>query len=384
MAYKDFNIRSYNGLIDKGRVEDLERRCAVGPAEHVFFIDTMGDPICRIRNSPMYNMLVAELDNELVGVIQGSIKQVTVRKNLAKVGYVLGLRVSSTHRHKGIGSSLVHYLVQWFVANQADYAYMATDKDNHASINLFAKLGFVRFRTPAILVHPVNNSSFHLSPNIKIAKLKVEQAEFLYRKFMGSVEFFPHDIDKVLGNKLSLGTWVAYPRGQTWCDQFGIGGGQVIPNSWAMVSVWNSTQVYKLRIGKQTVSCFFYKMYSRLIHKLFPCFELSEIPDFLEPFGFYFMYGVHQEGPGSGKMVRALCKYVHNMARKAQECKVLVTEVEGENKMKLYIPHWKLLSCSEDLWCIKALKNEERNSPLHEMTKSPTTRPPLFVDPREV
>ena len=53
-------IRSYDGQsADRGRVEDLERRCEVGPSERVFlFTDTMGDPICRIRNSPLYKMLV--------------------------------------------------------------------------------------------------------------------------------------------------------------------------------------------------------------------------------------------------------------------------------------------------------------------------------------
>jgi hypothetical protein len=55
-------IRSYDGEADRARVEDLERRCEVGPAERVYlFTDTMGDPMCRIRNSPMYKMLVHSL-----------------------------------------------------------------------------------------------------------------------------------------------------------------------------------------------------------------------------------------------------------------------------------------------------------------------------------
>ncbi|RVW66191.1 putative N-acetyltransferase HLS1 [Vitis vinifera] len=94
------------------------------------------------------------------------------------------------------------------------------------------------------------------------------------------------------------------------------------------------------------------------------------------------MYGVHREGPLSGKMVRTLCNYVHNMARKTKDCKVIVTEVGGCDTLRLHIPHWKLLSCPEDLWCIKALKNEERNG-LHELTITPPSRA-LFVDPREV
>lgn len=58
--FEKIKIRNYEGTEnDKVGVEDLERKCSVGPTEHVFlFTDTMGDPICRIRNSPMYNMLV--------------------------------------------------------------------------------------------------------------------------------------------------------------------------------------------------------------------------------------------------------------------------------------------------------------------------------------
>ena len=60
-------IRSYDGqYADRVRVEDLERRCEVGPSERVFlFTDTMGDPICRIRNSPLYKMLVFPLTTSL-------------------------------------------------------------------------------------------------------------------------------------------------------------------------------------------------------------------------------------------------------------------------------------------------------------------------------
>lgn len=62
MGYGEVITRSYDRQIDRARVEDLERRCEVGPAERVFlFTDTLGDPICRIRNSPMYKMLVSNL-----------------------------------------------------------------------------------------------------------------------------------------------------------------------------------------------------------------------------------------------------------------------------------------------------------------------------------
>lgn len=59
MEFNMLRIRSYECQSDRAQVEDLERKCEVGPSESVFlFTDTMGDPICRIRNSPIYIMLV--------------------------------------------------------------------------------------------------------------------------------------------------------------------------------------------------------------------------------------------------------------------------------------------------------------------------------------
>ncbi|KAL3518038.1 hypothetical protein ACH5RR_020627 [Cinchona calisaya] len=399
MAFEKIKIRSYDSQIDKIGVEDLQRRCEVGPLDHVFlFTDTMGDPISRIRNSPIYNMLVAELNNEIIGVIQGSIKVVTLhissKNHLAKVGYILGLRVAPVHRRKGIALSLARNMEEWFISHQVDYAYMATEKDNVASIKLFVnKLGYVKFRTPTILVHPVNNRPFHLSSSVEIMKLNIEQAEFVYRKFMSSTEFFPHDINRILKNELSSGTWVAYFRGhddESSNGVFGLNGR--FPNSWAMMSVWKSTEVLKLRVGKPTFSCTLYAKSSRMMERVLPCLRVQTLPDFFEnPFGFYFIYGVYREGPSSGQLVRTLCKFVHNLATdEKDDCKVIVTEIGGYDELKLHIPHWKLLSCPEDLWCIKPLKLYEdkrtKTSLINDLTKNPTpkTTRALFVDPREV
>ncbi|XP_042513004.1 probable N-acetyltransferase HLS1 [Macadamia integrifolia] len=375
-------IRSYDARIDRERIEDLERRCEVGPAESVFlFTDTLGDPICRIRNSPKYKMLVAELHHELVGVIQGSIKMVTIcspAKVQTRVGYILGLRVAPCYRRRGIGVSLVKRLEEWFVDNQVDFAYMATDKDNLGSVKLFTdKLGFIKFRTPSILVQPVGPRRMRISPTVKIVKLKIEDAERLYRRFMGSTEFFPDDIDRVLRNKLSLGTWVAYPMGESWGD---INSGPFPPN-WAMISVWNSGDLFKLRVDKAPLSCLMYAKSSRLIDRVFPCLRIPAFPDVFRPFGFYFMYGLHQHGPRPGKLVGTLCSFVHNMAMELEDCKVVVTEVGGCDTLKLHIPHWKLLSCA-DLWCIKPLRKEAQET-LFGLTKNSASRA-LFVDPREV
>ncbi|KAI3908558.1 hypothetical protein MKX01_009360 [Papaver californicum] len=396
-------IRNYDREIDKSRVEDLERRCEVGSADSMFhlFTDTMGDPICRIKNSPLYKMLVAEMDNEVVGIIQGSIKTVTVSScNLVIVGYILGLRVSPVHRRKGIALSLVRSIEQWFITEDVDYAYMATEKNNEASVKLFMdKLGFVEFRNLSILVNPVRHCVVNLPTNVEIMKLKVEQAELLYRKFVASTDFLPHDIDAILKNKLSLGTWIAFPRGESWCDHHletnGLNGSALNASNksgtnWAMLSVWNCGDLFKLRVGRAPMSCQIYAKSSRVIDRFFPFLNLPSVPDVFNPFGFYFMYGLRCEGTKSGPLMRTLCQYVHNMAVKDASCKVIVTEVgEWDSTLRLHIPNSNLLSrLDQDLWCIKPLKCDQHNlQEKHTLMDLTRTKPPtssFFVDPREV
>lgn len=52
-------IREYDPKTDILGVEDVERRCEVGPSGKLsLFTDLLGDPICRVRNSPAFLMLV--------------------------------------------------------------------------------------------------------------------------------------------------------------------------------------------------------------------------------------------------------------------------------------------------------------------------------------
>lgn len=52
-------IRQYNPKTDSERVEQVENSCEVGPnGELSLHTHLLGDPICRIRNSPAYLMLV--------------------------------------------------------------------------------------------------------------------------------------------------------------------------------------------------------------------------------------------------------------------------------------------------------------------------------------
>lgn len=52
-------VREFDPNKDKERVEAVERICEVGPSGKLsLFTDLHGDPICRVRNSPTFLMLV--------------------------------------------------------------------------------------------------------------------------------------------------------------------------------------------------------------------------------------------------------------------------------------------------------------------------------------
>ncbi|XAR51355.1 Aminoglycoside N(3')-acetyltransferase [Bertholletia excelsa] len=407
-------VREFDEKKDCRGVEEVERRCEVGPSGKIsLFTDLLGDPMCRVRNSPAYLMLVAETvtvgkeddkeEREIVGMIRGCVKTVTCGKKLSRSGkingqdptkplpvytklaYILGLRVSPSHRRMGIGLKLVNRLEQWFRDNGAEYSYMATENDNQPSVKLFTdKCGYSKFRTPSILVHPVFAHRVRVSNRVTILKLSPFDAEVLYRRRFSTTEFFPRDIDSVLNNKLSLGTFLAVPHGsyltRTW-----LGSDRFLenpPESWAILSVWNCKDVFRLEVrGASRVSKALAKT-TRLVDRALPWLHLPSVPEVFRPFGLHFLYGLGGEGPLSVKYVKALCGFAHNLAKQFG-CGVVATEVASCEPLRLGIPHWKKLSCNEDLWCIKRLGEDYSDGSVGDWTKSPPGLS-IFVDPREV
>ncbi|KAM7251795.1 hypothetical protein ACFE04_023678 [Oxalis oulophora] len=397
-------VRDFDEMKDSRNVEEVEKRCEVGPSGKIsLFTDLMGDPICRVRNSPAFLMLVAEMgeeEKEIVGMIRGCIKTVTCGKKISrsknnvtkplpiytKVAYILGLRVSPSHRRLGIGLKLVARMEQWFRDNGAEYSYMATENDNYASINLFTqKCGYSKFRTPSILVNPVYAHKLNVPSNVTIIKLTSSEAESIYRRKFSTTEFFPRDIDSILQNKLTLGTFLAIPHGtynaETWPDSDGFLTSP--PESWAILSVWNCQGVFKLEVrGASLIQRAFAKT-TRILDKLLPFLKLPSVPEVFKPFGLHFWYGLGGEGPRAVELVKALCAHAHNMARESRGCSVVATEVASQEPLKLGVPHWKRLSCAEDLWCIKRLGEDYSDGAVGDWTKSPPGLS-IFVDPREI
>ncbi|KAJ0454564.1 putative transcription regulator GNAT family [Helianthus annuus] len=394
-------VREYNPKTDSERVEQVESSCEVGPnGELSLYTDLLGDPICRVRNSPAYLMLVAEMvvsggdGAEIVGMIRGCIKTVTCGSKfsrsrlgecskplpvLTKLAYILGLRVSPVHRRMGIGLKLVRRMEQWFEDNGAEYSYIATDDANEPSVSLFTeKCGYAKFRNPSVLVHPVFAHRLPVNNRVTIIKLTPSDAESLYRHRFSTTEFFPRDIDAVLNNHLNLGTILALPKGYIWAgpDKFLSGP----PENWAIMSVWNCKDVFKLEVKGASKLRKGIAKTTRVVDRAFPFLRLPSLPKIFSPFGLHMLYGLGGSGPLYTKFIKALFGFAHNLAKECK-CGVVATEVSSEDPLKLAIPHWKVLSFT-DLWCIKRLGEDYSDGSVGDWRKS---QPGLsiFVDPRE-
>lgn len=284
----------------------------------------------------------------------------------------------------GIASKLVNKLEEWFRQSGAEYSYLATESKNEASISLFTqKSGYSKFRTPSILVQPVFEHRAKVSGRVTIIRVRPSDAEILYRKKYSTTEFFPRDIDAVLHNRLTLGTFVAVPR-ESYAPGSWPGAEKFLsntPESWALLSVWNCSEVWRLevrgasRVGKGLAKT------SRVMDRALPFLKIPSFPEVFKPFGLHFLYGLGGEGPQSVKYIKALCGFAHNLAQE-KGCSVVATEVASRDPLKLGIPHWKKLSCAEDLWCIKRLGEDYSDGTVGDWTKSPPGVS-IFVDPRE-
>lgn len=281
----------------------------------------------------------------------------------------------------GVAFKLVTRLEGWFKDRGAEYSYLATEKDNEASLRLFtSRCGYLKFRTPSILVHPVYAHRIPSPRHVSLLQIPTPHAETLYRKKFATTEFFPRDVDSILNNPLSLGTFLAVSgSGFEWSgpDSFL----ENPPESWAVLSVWNSKAVFRLEVKGASRWKRGLAKTSRIMDRVLPWLKLPSVPDLFKPFGFYFLYGFGGEGKRSADLVRVLCGHAHNMARDGG-CGLVVTEVAACEPLRSGIPHWERLSCAEDLWCVKRLAEEYSDGELGDWTKAPPG-PSIFVDPRE-
>ncbi|CAD6227054.1 unnamed protein product [Miscanthus lutarioriparius] len=419
-------VREFDGTSDRDRaaVERLEGACEVGPSagKLCLFTDLLGDPLCRVRHSPAFLMLVrptrrrcshqsaiasssihpslkceclpcvpqvaeAGAGGEVVGVVRGCVKTVACGRGqddlFSKVAYLLGLRVSPAHRRRGIGRALVARMEEWFRQAGAEYAYVATDRDNEPSVRLFtSRCGYAKFRTPSVLVHPVFRHDLAPPRRVAVLRIPTRDAELLYRARFAGVEFFPRDIDAVLSNPLSLGTFLAVPASsKPWRGAEAFLASP--PPSWAVGSVWNSKDAFRLEVRGAPrlwrAAARATRAADRALSRWL-LLRVPSVPNLFEPFGMHFLYGLGGAGADAPRMATALCRHAHNVARRAG-ARVVATEVAACDPLRGAVPHWPRLG-AEDLWCIKRLADGYGDGALGDWTKAPPGAS-IFVDPRE-
>lgn len=205
-----------------------------------------------------------------------------------------------------------------------------------------------------------------LSQDIKIEKLQIDQAISLYNnKFQGK-DIYPADIDAILKEKLSMGTWVSYFKEEEWnilnnINEIGRNHEEMVirtttSSSWAMFSIWNSCEACKFHIRKSQSHPlkFFHATISLAKDKIFPCLKLPIACDSLQkPFGFLFLYGLHGEGERLQELMKSIWGFASRLAENVKDCKVIITELGVSDPLIQHVPQESSMSCINDLWYLK-------------------------------
>ncbi|KAG9457826.1 hypothetical protein H6P81_002334 [Aristolochia fimbriata] len=383
-------VRLFDEDRDFEAVGRLEKSCELGEKRRFsIFSNITDDPLCRIRFHKIRVMLVAELvrSRELVGVVRGCIKCVGTgsETSFASLGWILGLRVSPKHRRKGIGLKLVKSVECWAIKNGAEYICLATEESNIASRNLFVlKCGYVKLNPLIIIVQPTQARVLRWSRGVKIEKLTVDHAISLYKDRLNGKELFPLDIDVILKQELSLGTWVSYFKDEEWC---GLGCKEKddtfthkAPSSWAILSMWNTSKVYSLQVRGAVL----WRIFNGIVRSIgaSPCLGIPQegcgVPS--KAFGFTFLYGLYGEGEKTGELMRSLWRFACNLARNVKGCEAVVTELGVYDPLREHFPAATSTSCIADLWFFKKLNDTNGEE---DRWSSQQPLPHLFVDPRD-
>ncbi|XP_012454885.1 probable N-acetyltransferase HLS1-like [Gossypium raimondii] len=370
-------VREFDDGRDIEVVGKLEKSSEIGSnnkGTSIFTNNTI-DPLWRIRFFPLHLMLVAELqeNRELVGVIRGCIKHVGTKygRTNVKLGCILGLRVSPTHRRMGIGLKLVRAMEEWLMNNGAHYTFLATEKNNVASKNLFtAKCNYKNLSSLTIFVQPISFAmELGISQDIKVEKLNIRQAISLYDNKLKGKDLYFTDIDAILKEKLSLGTWVFYFKQDEWIGLHSEDEDEdiisTVPPSWAMFSIWNSCEAYKIDIKKPHYPLkLFHEILSHARDKILPCLKnIIPICDYSieKPFGFLFLYGIHGEGENVGELMKCAWSLASRLGEDIKDCKMIITELGVSDPMIKHVPHASSKSRIDDLWYFKKVNGSSIN-----------------------
>lgn len=292
-------------------------------------------------------------------------------------------------RRKGVGLKLVTTIEEWMLRNGAEYAYLATEKNNNASKNLFTnKCNYVSLTSLFIFVHPTSFLPKHISnKDINIDKVNIDQAISLYSRILKTKELYPLDMDVILKEKLSLGTWVSYYKDEGNKDNI-ITSESTTSSSWLIFSLWNNTncEAYnKLQDDKkqsQPLIRFLHVALNHAREKLKGLFSSMDSVVMCNTFGFVFLYGLHGEGENLEGLMESIWRFASRFGENLKECRVVITELGFGDPLLNHVPRMDSMSCIDDMWYTKRLvsKDDENDDELLVMKRLLGN---VFIDPRD-
>jgi hypothetical protein len=267
-------------------------------------------------------------------------------------------------RRKGVGLKLITSIEEWMLRNGADYAFLATEKNNNASKNLFTnKCNYVNLTSLTIFLHPTTFPTNHISnKDIKIDKLNIDQAISLYTRIFKTKDLYPLDMDVILKEKLSLGTWVSYYKN----EGFKLNNEDIITNksttnsSWIIFSLWNTCEANDNKVQVKTKLFqplrFLHATLNHAKDKICPCLRMLGNESMMcESLGFLFLYGLHGEGENLGELMESIWSFTSKLGEKLKDCRVVITELGFGDPLANHVPQMESMSCIDDMWYTKRL-----------------------------
>ena len=91
-------------------------------------------------------LLVATVDDKIVGYILGWVKERPPVFKLKRVGYISDCFMIKEFRWKGIGEKLVQRMLAWFKTKKLNYAELVVTSRNKLGLTVWKDLGFKEYR----------------------------------------------------------------------------------------------------------------------------------------------------------------------------------------------------------------------------------------------
>ncbi|KAF7144826.1 hypothetical protein RHSIM_Rhsim04G0235500 [Rhododendron simsii] len=363
-------------------VMKLEKSCETGAQKGMSIISNIsGHPLSRIRFYHVHVMLVSESNYDTLSLFFWVINH-KARTNRKKRIFHPPESCLFLLRRMGIGSKLIQSMEEWLKRNGAQYTSLATEEKNVASRNLFTlRCNYIKSSSLVIYLQPVSLLPKNLAQGITIERLSINQAIPFYNNHLQAKDIYPADIDKILKENLSLGTWVCYVKEEGWIDLHNKektkDTGSKTASSWVIFSIWNKCEACNLQVRSNELKF----TLSKARVKIIPCLKMQRRESTKRPFGFFLLYGIHGEGERLGDLMESIWGFASRLAENVKECKAIMVELGVSDPLREFVPKSSTMSCINDLWYLKRVNSHGYEDEDDMVAKGPMGN--VFVDPRD-